>query len=108
MAFTALHNIDSSTDGQEVELLAPGDNASNIKSILLTNVDTAAITVDLYIFDDSTNTRYHLLFGVSLPVGASLLLDNGNMLSFDNSARGFSLNLKLGSASDLINVLIKK
>ena len=108
MAFTALHNISSATDGEEVELIAAGDNASNIKSILLTNVDTAAITVDLYIYDASTDTRYHLLFGTSLPVGASLLLDNSNMLAFDNSARGFSLNLKLGSTSDLINVLIKK
>tara|TARA_R110002020_G_scaffold336371_1_gene551569 strand:+ start:343 stop:669 length:327 start_codon:yes stop_codon:yes gene_type:complete len=108
MAFTALHNISSATDGQEVELIAVGDNANNIKSILLTNVDTAAITVDLYIYDSSTDTRYHLLFGTSLPVGASLLLDNSNMLAFNNTLSGFSLNLKLGSTSDLINVLIKK
>ena len=108
MAFTALHNISSATDGEEVELIAAGDNASNLKSILLTNVDTAAITVDLYIYDGSTNTKYHLLFGTSLPVGASLLLDNSDMLAFNNNTNGFSLNLKLGSASDLINVLIKK
>mgnify|MGYP003131734724 FL=1 len=108
MAFTALHNIDSSVDGQEVELIARGENAGNLKSILLTNIDSAAITVDLYIFDASTGTKYHLLFGVSLPVGASLLLDNSSMLSFNNTSNGFSLNLKLGSASDLINVLIKK
>ena len=108
MAFTALHSIDSSTDGQEVELIAVGDNANNIKSILLTNVDTAAITVDLYIYDSSTDTRYHLLFGTSLPVGASLLLDNSDMLAFKNTLSGFSLNLKLGSTSDLINILIKR
>ena len=108
MAFTALHNINSATDGDEIELVAVGENASNIKSILLTNVDTAAITVDLYIYDGSTNTKYHLLFGTSLPVGASLLLDNSDMLAFNNNTNGFSLNLKLGSASDLINVLIKK
>tara|TARA_R100000278_G_scaffold110839_1_gene88168 strand:- start:629 stop:955 length:327 start_codon:yes stop_codon:yes gene_type:complete len=108
MAFTAFHNINSATDGDEIELVAVGENASNIKSILLTNVDTAAITVDLYIYDGSTNTKYHLLFGTSLPVGASLLLDNSDMLAFNNNTNGFSLNLKLGSASDLINVLIKK
>tara|TARA_A100001201_G_scaffold51_2_gene209 strand:- start:1591 stop:1917 length:327 start_codon:yes stop_codon:yes gene_type:complete len=108
MAFTAFHNINSATDGDEIELVAVGENASNIKSILLTNVDTAAITVDLYIYDSSTNTKYHLLFGTSLPVGASLLLDNSDMLAFNNNTNGFSLNLKLGSASDLINVLIKK
>tara|TARA_X000001382_G_scaffold25189_1_gene15780 strand:+ start:493 stop:819 length:327 start_codon:yes stop_codon:yes gene_type:complete len=108
MAFTALHNISSATDGEEVELIAAGDNASNIKSILLTNVDTAAITVDLYIYDASTDTRYHLLFGTSLPVGASLLLDSNDMLAFNNSVNSFSLNIKLGSTSDLINVLIKR
>ena len=37
MAFTALHNINSATDGQDVEVIAAGDNASNLKSILLTN-----------------------------------------------------------------------
>ena len=108
MAFTAFHDINSATDGQEVELIAVGDNASNIKSILLTNVDSAAITVDLFMQDSSTNTRYHLLYNVSLPVGASLLLDNDDMLAFNNSATGLSLNLKLGSTSDLINVLIKR
>ena len=108
MAFTALHSIDSSTDGQEVELIAVGDNANNIKSILLTNVDTAAITVDLYIYDSSTDKRYHLLFGTSLPVGASLLLDSDDMLKFNNNSTGYSLNLTMGSASDLINVLISK
>ena len=102
MAFTPFHNINSATDGQEVELVAVGDNANNIKSILLTNVDTAAITVDLFLQEDLTNVRYHLLYNVSLPLGASLLLDNDDMLE------GFSLNLKLGSTSDLINVLIKR
>ena len=108
MAFTPFHNINSATDGQEVELIAVGDNASSVKSILLTNVDTAAITVDLYIYDASTDTRYHLLFGTSLPVGASLLLDSNDMLAFNNSVNSFSLNIKLGSTSDLINVLIKR
>ena len=48
MAFTPFHNINSATDGQEVELIAVGDGANNIKSILLTNIDSAAITVDLF------------------------------------------------------------
>lgn len=108
MAFTPFHNINSATDGQEVELVAVGDNANNIKSILLTNIDTAAITVDLFLQEDLTNVRYHLLYNVSLPLGASLLLDNDDMLAFNNKSEGFSLNLKLGSTSDLINVLIKR
>jgi|TARA_R100000388_G_C7133670_1_gene106656 hypothetical protein len=107
MAFTAFHNINSATDGQEVELIAAGDNAGNVKSILLTNVDSAAITVDLFLQEVTSSTRYHLLFNVSLPVGASLLLDNSDMLAFNNGSDGFSLNLNLGTTSDLINVLIK-
>ena len=108
MAFTAFHSINSATDGQEVELIAAGDNPNNIKSILLTNVDSAAITVDLFLQEAFGDTRFHLLFGVSLPVGVSLLLDDSNMLAFNNKTEGFSLNLKLGSTSDLINVLIKR
>ena len=108
MAFTPFHNINSATDGQEVELIAVGDNASSVKSILLTNVDSAAITVDLFIQDSSTNTRYHLLYNVSLPVGASLLLDNDDMLAFNNSSTGYSLNLGTGTTSDKVDVLIKK
>tara|TARA_Y100000401_G_C8324989_1_gene227643 strand:+ start:248 stop:574 length:327 start_codon:yes stop_codon:yes gene_type:complete len=108
MAFTAFHNINSATDGQEIELVEPGDNASNIKSIVLTNIDTAAITASLFIYDSDTNTKYYLLYEVSLPLGATLLLDNEKMLSFNNEFGGFGLRLELGSASDLINVLIKK
>ena len=63
---------------------------------------------DLYIYDASSDTRYHLLFCTSLPVGASLLLDSNDMLAFNNSVNSFSLNIKLGSTSDLINVLIKR
>ena len=108
MAFTALHNISSATDGEEVELIAAGDNASNIKSILLTNIDTAAITASLYLQDFATGTKYYIIYSASLPVGASLLLDSDDMLKFNNSPEGYSLNLQAGSTSDLINVLISK
>ena len=101
------YNITGST-GVTVELMAHGANSEGIKSILLTNIDTAAITVDLFIQEDLTNVRYHLLYNVSLPLGASLLLDSNDMLAFNNKSEGFSLNLKLGSTSDLINVLIKR
>jgi len=107
MAFTAYHNINTATDGVNVELIANGENISNLKSILLTNIDSAAITASLYIQDSSTGTKYYFLYSTSLPVGASLLLDN-DMLKFDNSFSGYSLNLTMGSTSDLINVLIKR
>tara|TARA_B100001939_G_scaffold254855_1_gene221759 strand:+ start:960 stop:1283 length:324 start_codon:yes stop_codon:yes gene_type:complete len=105
MAFTAFHNINTATDGTEVQLINYGERVS-LKSVLLTNIDSAAITASLYLQDFSTGTKYYLLYEVSLPVGASLLLDSDDMLKFNNSSTGFSLNLTMGSTSDLINVLM--
>ena len=108
MAFIPFHNINTATSGKEVQLVDYGDNASNIKSILLTNIDTDAVTASLYLQDFATGTKYYILYSVSLPVGASLLLDSDDMLKFNNSSTGYSLNLTMGSASDLINVLISR
>ena len=108
MAFTAYHNINTATDGINVELIPLGENISSIKSILLTNIDSAAITADLYIQGSSSDTKYYFLYNTSLPVGASLLLDSNDMLGFNNSLSGYSLNLTMGSASDLISILIKR
>lgn len=108
MAFTPFHNINTANTGKEVQLVDYGDNASNIKSILLTNIDTDAITASLYLQDFATGTKYYIIYGVSLPVGTSLLLDSDDMLKFNNSPEGYSLNLKTGSTSDLLNILISK
>tara|TARA_R100001015_G_C4602242_1_gene157185 strand:- start:223 stop:546 length:324 start_codon:yes stop_codon:yes gene_type:complete len=105
MAFTAFHNINTATDGTDIQLINYGERVS-LKSLLLTNIDSAAITASLYLQDFSTGTKYYLLYEVSLPVGASLLLDSDDMLKFNNSSTGFSLNLTMGSTSDLINVLM--
>ena len=105
MAFTAFHNINTATDGTDIQLINYGERVS-LKSLLLTNIDSAAITASLYLQDFSTGTKYYLLYEVSLPVGASLLLDSDDMLKFNNSSTGFSLHLTMGSTSDLINVLM--
>ena len=105
MAFTAFHNINTATDGTDIQLINYGERVS-LKSLLLTNIDSAAITASLYLQDFSTGTKYYLLYEVSLPVGASLLLDSDDMLKFNNSSTGFSLNLTMGSTSDLLNVLM--
>jgi hypothetical protein len=36
------------------------------------------------------------------------LLDSDDMLGFNNSLSGYSLNISMGSATDLINVLIRR
>ena len=108
MAFVPFHSIDSSIDGTEIELIAAGENVSSIKSVLLTNTDSHDLNVSLYIQDSKTGNKFYMLYLVSLPQAMSLLLDSNDMLAFNNSSSGYSLNLGLGGATDTIDVLIKK
>tara|TARA_R110000744_G_scaffold11572_1_gene35028 strand:+ start:184 stop:516 length:333 start_codon:yes stop_codon:yes gene_type:complete len=110
MAFTPYHNITGST-GVDVELLAPGDNSGGIKSILITNTHaTADATVSLFIQDNPTAAvakTFFILSTVAIPSDASLLLDNSDMLSFNNNLSGYGLYVTVGS-SDTLDILIKK
>ena len=71
MSFTTFHNINTANDGVEIQLIPYGEKANNVKSVLLTNIDNAAITASLYLQDFTTGTKYYILYSVSLPVGAS-------------------------------------
>ena len=110
MAFTAYHNITGSS-GVNIDLLTPGDGASNIKSILIANTHaTADATVSLFIQDDPASgaaSTFYMLSTVAIPSDTSLLLDNNDMLSFDNGTNGYGLYLTVGS-SDTLDVMIKK
>jgi len=111
MAFTAYHNITGST-GVDVELLAVGDNASSVKSILITNTHVSAdATVSLFIVKLSQNATaqelYYILHTIAIPSDTSLLLDNPNMLAFDNTEAGYALYTTVGS-SDTLDILIKR
>lgn len=112
MAFTGYHNVTGST-GVHVELLSPGDDAGDVKSIMLTNVHASAdATVSLSIAKLSSASitsaeTYYMLHTLVIPVNTSLLLDNPNMLSFNNSINGYSLFITVGS-SDTVDVIIKK
>ena len=110
MAFTPYHNI-SGSNGVDVEFLRPGDNASNIKSILITNIHaTADATVSLFIQDSPTAaaaSTFYMLHTVAIPSDTSLLLDNSSMLSFNNSSNGYGLYVTVGS-SDTINIMITR
>jgi hypothetical protein len=107
MAFKAHHSINTAADGVNIRLIETGENVNNIKSILLTNTDSNEVQVDLYI-QDSDDVKYHLLYNMKIPIGVSLLLDSDDMLSFNNTSTGYSLNLTTNGATDLIDVLIKK
>ena len=110
MAFTAYHNITGSS-GVDIELLAPGDGANDIKSILIANIHaTADATVSLFIQDDptaATTSTFYMLSTVAIPSDTSLLLDSNDMLSFDNELSGYGLYLTVGG-SDTLDVMIKR
>ena len=84
MAFAPYYNINTATDGTEIQLVPYGEKANNIKSILLTNIDDAAITASLYLQDFATGAKYYILYNVSLPVGASLLLETDTVVFGNN------------------------
>jgi len=113
MAFTGYHNVTGST-GVHVELLAPGDNAGNVKSIMLTNIHAtvdATVSLSVVKLSDSSalnaSETYYLLHTVAIPADASLLLDSSDILAFNNSANGYSLFITV-NATDTVDVIIKK
>ena len=105
---TFYHNITGST-GVDNELLAPGDDVSSIKSVVITNTHTtASAEITLFIQDDpetGTTSTFKLISKISIPTGVALLLDNPSMLSFDNSSNGYGLYMNVGS-TDTIDVSI--
>ena len=118
--FTAYHNItyDSGTSkvfhngvtaGIDIELIKPGTKVVGIKSIVMANTHaTADTTVSLFIQNNPTAaaaSTFYILSTVAIPSDTSLLLDNHNMLAFDNSAGGYSLFITVGS-SDTLDVPI--
>tara|TARA_Y100000310_G_C20326527_1_gene643256 strand:- start:209 stop:541 length:333 start_codon:yes stop_codon:yes gene_type:complete len=110
MAFTPYRNINGST-GVDIELLAPGSNVGEIKSILITNTHaTADATVSLFIQNDpagAASSTFYILSTVAIPSDTSLLLDNKSIVSFNNSSTGFGLYMTVGS-SDTLDVMINR
>ena len=105
MAFTAYHNITGST-GVDVELLPTSNYGSGIKSIWITNTRASnAAEVSLYINNNTTSAKYYLLSTVVIPANGSLVLDDANILNFDNS--NYGLYVTVGS-SDTLDITIGK
>ena len=108
MAFTPYHNILGAT-ARDNELVAIGDiSRKAVKAIQITNIDaSAAATIGLYLYKDSTDTTadqtIYILHDVVMPYTTSILLDDPNILKFDNS--NYSLHIEVG-ASDEIDVII--
>ena len=110
MAFTAYHSITGST-GVNIELIAPGENSGDINTITIANTHiTADATVSLFIQNDpieAATSTFYMLSTVAIPSDTSLLLDNKNMLSFDNSSAVYGLYITVGS-SDTLDVMINR
>jgi len=108
MAFTPYHNILGVT-ARDNELVAIGDTLKkSIKAIQITNVDvSAAGTVSLYLYKDSTDTAedetIYILHDVEIPHATSLLLDNPSILGFDNF--NYGLHMEVG-ANDEIDIIL--
>ena len=108
MALTPYHNILGAT-AQDNELVAIGDiSKKSLKAIQITNVDaSAAATVSLYLYRDSTDTTpeesIYILHDVVMPYTTGILLDNPSILMFDNGK--YSLHIEVGS-SDEIDIIL--
>tara|TARA_R100001443_G_scaffold8043_2_gene17409 strand:+ start:3959 stop:4285 length:327 start_codon:yes stop_codon:yes gene_type:complete len=108
MAFQPYHNITGST-GVTSTLIEPGSKSGNIKSILITNIhSTNGATVTLFLQSNPAAAEpetFNILSASSIPVAMSLLLDNEDMVSFNNSDYGLYITV---GGSDTVDVLMSK
>lgn len=108
MALTRYHNIIGSTQAT-VSLVDIGSRVDTINSIMITNVhSTNTATVSLFLQNspaDSLPSSFYILHEIEIPAKASLLLDDKDLLSFNNNAGGFGLQATVGS-SDTVDVII--
>ena len=112
MAFIPYHNIIGATLRDNVLVAVDDLPRLPIKSIHITNVKSDGVaTVSVYLYKDSVDSladdeTYFIISEVVIPVSVSLTLDNSDLLKFDNSTTGYSLNMSVGS-SDTVDVVIK-
>ena len=100
MAFTARHNITSTLI---TDFIQAGDNAGNIKSILLANIhDTTTVSVDLILNNNFSD--HHIIKNTIIPAGASLEIDTTD-IRIDTSTGKDSLRIKCSNANG-VDVII--
>tara|TARA_R110000824_G_C14881520_1_gene643425 strand:- start:290 stop:613 length:324 start_codon:yes stop_codon:yes gene_type:complete len=105
MALTRFHNITGST-GVDIELLAPGDSVSEIKSIVICNTRASNdATISLFLQSQTLNQTFHILKTVNLPFNSSIVLESKDLPAFNNNRNQFGLYMTVGS-SDTLDVLL--
>ena len=104
---TLQHNI---TTTLTQNLLSAGDKVSDARSITLSNVDsTNDAFVDLFLNQGDNN--YYILKNVLIPLGSTLVLNEKDNISFNNSSSGFSLRIKVDDGNTTavaVDVIIKR
>ena len=122
MAFTPYHNITYNSGiyhngvaaGKSIELIAPGENVERIKAIMITNTHvTSDATISLFIEnnpDAVATSAFKILSTIAIPSDTSLVLDNSDIISFDNSSGGYGLYLGVGTTdgTTLVDVMIHR
>ena len=102
---TLYHNIVGST-AVDNELLAPGAGVTGIRSITITNTHvTDDAAVGLFLQDapeSSASSTFKIVGKTVLPAGATLLLNDASMLSFDNLKYGLYAQTVSGSTYDIM------
>lgn len=105
MPVTKFHNITGSS-GVDVELLAPGDKVNSLKSIVICNTRASNdATISLFLQSQTLNKTFHIFKTVNLPFNTSLVLQNDEIPTFNNSQNNFGLYITVGS-SDTVDVLL--
>ena len=102
---TLYHNIVGATAADN-ELLAPGAGVTGIRSITITNTHgTDDASFGLFIQDapeSGASSTFKIVGKTVLPAGATLLLNDASMLSFDNSKYGLYAQAVSGSTYDIV------
>ena len=121
MAFTPYHSVtynsglfhNGVTAGINMELIAPGENSGEVSSIMITNMhDTSDATVTLFLQNQPFGAAFstiNIIKKIIIPAGASLLLDDPKLLSFDNGGEnGYGLYLTIGAVdgTNLLDIII--
>jgi hypothetical protein len=78
----------------ETEIIPKTTGDGRLDSISIANTHTHAFSISVAL--DTGSTKYHIVKGVVIPQGATLVLDDDNV--FFNS-RDVSLKIQLGAAS---------
>tara|TARA_R100001440_G_scaffold32208_2_gene50780 strand:+ start:277 stop:603 length:327 start_codon:yes stop_codon:yes gene_type:complete len=104
---TFFHNI---TTTLTQDLLAVGDNISNLNSITIANVDTTnEAKIDLFLNKGTDN--FYILKNVSLPLGSTLVLGPEDNIAFNNGSSGYSMRIQVDNGSTTavaVDVILKR